>query len=185
MINRRRQMEDTLNRLPTGYTRLEELSVVSGNKYIDTGALTTPSKKYKFVTKIKYYSISGSLRQLCGCEFEPWWGCDKGKFNYSGNLTPAIPEKNTILSTDTWYNVEVIIPAVNNGSQRILLFTLNNRGTTLAPRNIYQCQMAFKDFCDIYEESTLIRHLIPCKNSNNEEGMYDTIKREFHALTSY
>ena len=184
ILSRRRYMGKVNNILPSGYTQLEELSVVSGNKYVNTSFVGARNGVYRFVTSVKYYSNSSSDRQLCAAnESQPWWDCDKGKFKYSDETRNPITAPNTVVETNTWYDVDATMKA-NAGSGLFLLFTLNKPNSGLNPLNTYQCQMAIKIW-DIYDNGTLVRHLIPCRNPNNEEGMYDTVEGQFHALTSY
>ena len=184
LLNRRRYMgSGVVSPLPPSYKPIEYLGVESGNYYVDTGIITELSSTYRFVTKALFYS-AGTRRQLNGNLYEPWFGCDQGKFNYSGSITPSTPTRNTRLSANTWYDIDVSSPSKNNVKHRLFIFTLCNPGATASPNSTYQCQMAFK-ICDIYDNGTLVRHLIPCRNPNNVEGMYDTVEGQFHALTSY
>lgn len=173
------------NPLPPGYTPIQYLSVENGNYYVDTGIVTKLSSTYKFVTKAMFYTVVNTKRQLIGNLYEPWFGCDKGKFSYSGLITPSTPAKSTSFSANTWYDINVSAPSKSNASHRLLVFTVGNQGTSISPNATYQCQMAIKSFYDIYENDVLVRHMIPCKNSNNINGMFDLIDNEFHPLTSY
>ena len=185
LLNRRRYMGGgVVSPLPPGYKPIEYLGVESGNYYVDTGIITELSSTYRFVTKALFYS-AGTRRQLNGNLYEPWFGCDQGKFNYSGSITPSTPTRNTQLSANTWYDIDVSSPSKNNIKHRLFIFTLCDPGTTASPNSAYQCQMAVKSFYDIYENNVLIRHLIPCIYSNISKGMYDLIDNEFHPLTSY
>jgi hypothetical protein len=42
---------------------------------------------------------------------------------------------------------------------------------TTAQINVYECK--------VYSGTSLIKHLVPCVNANNEVGMYDLVRREF------
>lgn len=182
MLNRRRVM-GAKSLLPSGYTQLEELSVTSGRKYLDTGTVSKKNVEVRHVTKAKWYSsILSSNRQLNGYNYAPYWGANKGKFEVFQNISPT-PSAGTLLVSNTWYDIDVTFNRTQGIGGRIFLFTLSHSNN--APLAEYKCYMSFKDYYDIYEDGVLVRHLVPCINPNNVEGMYDTVEGQFHALISW
>lgn len=184
LLLRRRMMmaggSPTPSPLPAGYTQ-KIIGVVSGTKAIDTGITAYYSDIVRVETNLLWHNVGTSLRQLCGNELQPWWGCDKGKFNYSGSLTPSTPAKNTVLTVDTWYYIDVAMPT-SGSFEPLTLFTLNNNNIK---KSNYQCFMDMKDLCNIYINDVLVFGGIPCSNPSNVDGLYDTVNQEFHPLISY
>lgn len=163
--------------LPEGYTRLDELSLTSGSRYIQLGFTAEVGAVYKIKAVIKYFDVSSNNRYLCGFENDPWWGCDKGYFKGS-NIVQFSPPSGTKVLANTWYNVSFSGRATKTSKYQYSLFRLGGPNG-----HLYQTYMSFKGVCNIYKNDVLIRHLIPCTDTYNREGMYDTISTTFYNLT--
>lgn len=164
--------------LPEGYTRLDELSLTSGSKYIQLGFTSEKGAVYKIEAVIKYFNVPSNKRYLCGFEYDPWWGCDRGYFKGSC-IVQCSPPSGTKVLADTWYNVSFSGRAPTTKNYEYALFRPGGDNG-----HLYQCYMSFKGVCNIYKNNVLIRHLIPCTDTNNREGMYDTISTTFYELKS-
>ena len=109
LLNRRRYMGKVNSILPPGYTQLSELSVANDESLWVVTDVPFASGIWRFVFTAKYYSINTSQRQLCGWELEPWFGCDKGKWNLGGGLASTNIPKGTQLAVDTWYDFDLTL----------------------------------------------------------------------------
>ena len=173
---RRRVMGGGGGLLPSGYTQID-LHVYTTKQYVDTNLRIVQGLTYRFETKVKWDTVSSSLRQLMGSDYLPFWGCDKGKWAHT-----LSPESGTNVLEDVWYDV-VAESTSNRAEQACLIFNCNNGGSSaVKPVDSYSCYCTIKDYYKIYTNNVLTACFIPCTNPNNEEGMYDIISGVFSPL---
>ena len=178
LLNRRRYMGGGGSQpLPPGYTQLSELSVANDESLWVVTDVPFANVEWRLVFTAKYYSISTSQRQLCGWEDDPWFGCDKGKWNFSGTLVSTNIPKNTQLAVDTWYDFDLTVtPRTYTSNVRLGIFRCNG-----ANNKLYQSHMSVKSF-QAYSNDVLVGDFVPCKNPDNEKGLYNLVTNVFSKL---
>ena len=177
LLNRRRYMGGGGSQpLPPGYTQLSELSVANDESLWVVTDVPFASGEWRFVFTAKYYSISTSQRQLCGWEMDPWFGCDKGKWNFSATLVSTNIPKNTQLAVDTWYDFDLTVTRTMTTTFKLGIFRCN--GTS---NQLYQSHMGVKSF-QAYLNGVLKGDFVPCNNPDNEKGLYNLVTNVFSKL---
>lgn len=185
--------------LPDGYTQLEYIES-TGTQYIDTGIIYSSSKDY-----IIYQDIQGSGSQNSnkgsgwnagGALFaqhssQYWFDGANGITNVEAtNRTKATIHINSGTNSDTdysWYFVSNGTTFTSSrghaslstygGSQGYPLLTSTVNTGTIGT----QYNMSAKLYrATITVDNVLERDLIPCKNSSNVVGVYDTVNGVFY-----
>lgn len=175
-------------RLPDGYTELTYIQS-SGAQYIDTGF--KPNQDTRVVGDMQFLNnTSGNPASLFGYrksvstqryEFFQYNSLLYSPYNTSAGSTISMTtnkisiDKNkgttlvngSALSTITYANFQC--------SGNLYLFALNNNGSAAnvnGNKRIYSCQ--------IYDNGTLTRNFVPCKNPSGVVGMYDMVNNVFY-----
>lgn len=175
-------------RLPDGYTELTYIQS-SGTQYIDTGF--KPNQDTRVVGDMQFLNnTSGNPATLFGYrkstsaqryEFFQYNSLLYSPYNQSAGSTISMTtnkisiDKNkgttlvngSALSTITYANFQC--------SGNLYLFALNNNGSVAnvnGNKRIYSCQ--------IYDNGTLTRNFVPCKNPSGVVGMYDMVNNVFY-----
>ena len=175
-------------RLPDGYTELTYIQS-SGTQYIDTGF--KPNQDTRVVGDMQFLNnTSGNPASLFGYrkaqstqryEFFQYNSLLYSPYNTSAGSTISMTtnkisiDKNkgttlvngSALSTITYANFQC--------SGNLYLFALNNNGSVAnvnGNKRIYSCQ--------IYDNGTLTRNFVPCKNPSGVVGMYDMVNNVFY-----
>ena len=175
-------------RLPDGYTELTYIQS-SGTQYIDTGF--KPNQDTRVVGDMQFMdNTSGNPASLFGYrkstsaqryEFFQYNNLLYSPYNTSAGSTISMTtnkisiDKNkgttlvngSALSTITYANFQC--------SGNLYLFALNNNGSVTnvnGNKRIYSCQ--------IYDNGTLTRNFVPCKNPSGVVGMYDMVNNVFY-----
>lgn len=171
------------SQLPSGYTQLEYIGA-SGNQYIDTGV--KPNQDYTIEIKGQ---TSGTSKQTYG-------GCDNAwlskdflmmvvGFAY-GN------QSNTSLTN--YGNDPIVLKLSSEGGFKDgnKIWGISSAQTFQADYNFYLFALnrgnAAQGFlvgkmyyCKIWDgNNVLVRNFIPCKNSNDVIGLYDTVNSQFY-----
>lgn len=173
--------------LPSGYTQLEYIES-TGTQYIDTGfkpnnnthvfltanSTSTPtgntalfgartaasSKNYAmlFIPPVFRSDYNNSYTQT-------WQITATTKRTYDKNK-----ETTTLDGTSKSYT-----NAVFQADYALYLFAINSAGTAqwYASMQMYACQ--------IYDNGTLVRDFVPCKNVSGAVGLYDMVNAQFYA----
>lgn len=174
--------------LPSGYTQLEYIQS-SGTQYIDTGF--KPNQDTRVVVKAKYTQPS-TATYLFGADA----GSGKAGFSFgsaNGNLRQfynttstyfdsglsftepiTIDANKNVCSIDSSYTVTGTYATFNPGYS-MYLFAANRAGS------VYGICTATVYSCKIYDNGTLVRDLVPAKNSSGAAGLYDTVHNIFYA----
>lgn len=176
-----------MSRLPSGYTQLEYIQS-SGAQYINTGF--NPASTSRAVVDFEFLQ-NGTVSPFM-CRNSSLSGEMFGVFNISGRLrsdygttkvsfpTSLSPLQRLIYdrnkNTCTVGDQSVTNTAASFSSARpLFLFASNDNSTAayFATGKLYSCQL--------YNDGTLVRNFIPCKNANEEIGLYDTVYSVFYA----
>jgi len=169
--------------LPSGYTPLTYIES-TGTQFIDTGLKT--NQNTRVVAKASYtsnYSIYGAKSGVTN--FTAHSGV--GYFYYDGgqgaskqtDLSNAVhvfeQNKNLCYVDGTLYHT--FNTSSFTSSCNLFLFARNNGsgGMTDAGGNV-----RIYNFM-VYDNGTLVRNMIPCKNSSGTLGLYDTVNSKFYS----
>lgn len=179
--------------LPNGYTRVEYIQS-SGSQYIDTGF--KPNQNTRIVLDFEnlgnYSSMATGLCPLFGVRnastvacFALWIGTKSypqygnAAYNANGNFTIGINERLTYEMNKNVVSIGGQVITCSSASftanYNLCLFTTNNYGTIEARRASGKLWSA-----KIYDNGTLIRDFVPCKNSNGVVGLYDLVNGVFY-----
>lgn len=171
--------------LPSGYTQVEYIES-SGTQYINTGfkANQNTRVKMKFTYKsgdvvFGAYDAGGSNAYALQAVSGKW-------YTYHGNSNAtssiAVTAGNTYevdMNKNTTYIDGALARTANvntfAGSYPILLSCLYN-GTSGA--GVYTSLRIY--YCQIYDNGTLVRDYVPCKNSSGTVGLYDIKNGKFY-----
>ena len=174
--------------LPSGYTQVEYIQS-DGAQYIDTGF--KPNQDTRVIGDMQFMTnTSDKESALFGYRV----AVNSQKYNfYQYNGTIRSPYNNSVgytttlstgkISIDKNKNVTSVNGVVTSNvsyasfqcSGNMYLFGLNLNGSlsaTQGGRRIYTCK--------IYDNDTLIRDFIPCKNPDGVIGMYDIVNSKFY-----
>ena len=181
--------------LPDEYTKLQYIQS-SGTQYIDTGLKANKNTKMTLVYKFPEYTTS-MLGYIVGCRDGQntnafLVGSHDAKITSSGKLfaqfdsvTPTVVktknidlQKHTLtLSSAGFYVDNDLYISYSNSqnfttSSNIVLFARYSEGSMAKGAiAVYSFKM--------WDNGTLVRNLIPAKNSSNVIGMYDTVTKTF------
>lgn len=178
------------NRLPSGYEEIEYIES-TGTQYVDTGF--TPTSNSRIVADTQFVSTPTANYALFGSrnaddnEFWVYWryadncfviryGTDGSGVYLASTVTPTnrnvIDMNKNVLTvadvsaTNSKATADALYPAY--------LFAVNAAGTAsyISSLKMYACQ--------IYDNDTLVRDYIPCKNNEGEFGLYDLVEGKFY-----
>lgn len=185
--------------LPVGYTQLEYIkSTQSGGQYIDLDIklYDTLNKNYDIATKFNIIGVGQDNNQptLFGCQntTSPWPGTfirlsQTGATTVTGRYIGANVKDNNLgnINTDIELPVQTSpnknVYSLNNSGQThtwgtSLFCTFNNQAGTAVNRFIEAKLYYFK----LFVEGTLVRDMVPAKNSSNVVGLYDIVNDVFY-----
>lgn len=160
MINRRRVMVSVDRFKPTILT-----SHPAPLYYADTGFYAN-AHTYIFETRVCFNTVDSSKRQLFGADYEPFWGCDKGKWRGNANIANGTPVEEGV-----WYDVTTVAQK-GNRRQHIAIFNCSGSYPN------YQCYCSIKDYYRIYGDGVLLADYIPGIYEGSEV-FFDTITKNF------
>lgn len=172
--------------LPKGFKRLEYIQS-SGTQYIDSGFI--PNQDTRVVCKAQYTDTSGS-EALLGSRYST--SKDRYDFVMTGGVFYSVYNNNTGMTTATATASVMVIDKNKNITSidgvvfstqtyasfqcpgNLLLFANNTNNTPglQASATIYSCQ--------IYDNGTLIRDYVPCKNASGAVGLWDAANEVFY-----
>ena len=180
-------------KLPSGYTELEYIQS-SGTQYIDTGFKPTGNTR----VVVDFLAYNQTTAQQCIFGSRPG---ASGRFTlFTGYSTASLQvDYNTAMSLavqdveisglDLTKRVNIsmsnklVIDGTTVSSTAIksftstydmYLFANNNIGVVQLPSslNLYSCA--------IYNDNTLVRNFVPCKNPKGVVGLYDSVNSQFY-----
>lgn len=181
--------------LPDGYLRLEYIQS-SGTQYIDTGFKHNQNTRVVMDAQFTDLSITspqwlfdGRASDATGCKgvfFDPRDNLNKVSCDYATSYGANRYRFTALNPSDRLhidYNKNVI--TINGHVQtyptttfqsnyNIALFALNNGGAIegYGSSRIYSCK--------IYDNEFLVRNFVPCKNVQDEVGLYDFVTETFY-----
>ena len=172
--------------LPSGYRKLEYIQS-SGTQYIDTGF--KPNQDTRVVTKISFDAVAsssshyafGAANSGSSGMFEVSTGNNMIRLGYGGTaVTQPFPStkpftidfnKNTVTVNGTAYT----LPAATFTGTYSMYICDTNRGRAyraIPAVTVYSFR--------IYDNGTLVRDFIPCKNASGVVGMWDDVNSVFY-----
>lgn len=178
--------------LPSGYTQLEYIES-SGKQYINTGVVPTPNTRAVIDAQITAQTAASAayLGERSGSG-----GTDKTAYELWSMSTGANVTSdffgNRVSKTMSTIGTRVLIDknkasvtingstvtnsaAAGTATLPIFLLASNDKGTAAygIAAKLYACQL--------YDNGTLIRDFVPCKNSSGAVGLYDLVGAKFYA----
>ena len=173
--------------LPDGYTQLEYIQSNGGAHYIDTGF--KPNQNTGIIAKFQLLSSTGNQTPIFSrtsrnvasfgvfLDSNSRWTADYGTLRYTNNSIGAQTlinlnfDKNVVKFNNDSYTFDT---QTFQGSSNLTIFGMNTGGTVAnnARMNFYSCE--------IYDNGTLIRSFIPCKNPSGAIGLYDIVNSKFY-----
>ena len=167
--------------LPSGYTELTYIQS-SGTQYIDTGFKANQNTKMVLDCEITYGTgwimIAGSYDS--GAHYS-WWAKASQMYVYyvSANKNVVGTSGRMMLTADknTWTagaNAMSFTASTFAATSPIYLCSVNGGGSyENATMKIYSCK--------IYDNGTLVRDFVPCKNASGVVGLYDMVNGTFYS----
>lgn len=186
------------SRLPEGYTELEYIaSTSSGGQYIDLNILLYDVLDKPYDIAIKFNLIgNGSDNDfqatIFGCQDNtgsPWPGTfirRNGNTNVQGRYIGGSAKDNTIGYLGNIIELTEKTPPSKN------VYNYNNSGKVHSWGTSLFCAFADANgtpmrqseariyYFKLFVSGTLVRDLVPCKNSNDVIGMYDLVNNTFY-----
>ena len=173
--------------LPDGYTQLEYIQSNGGAHYIDTGF--KPNQNTGIIAKFQLLSSTGNQTPIFSrtsrnvasfgvfLDSNSKWTADYGTLRYTNSSIGAQTlinlnfDKNVAKFNNDSYTFDA---QTFQGSSNLTIFGMNTGGTVAnnARMNFYSCE--------IYDNGTLIRSFIPCKNPSGTIGLYDIVNSKFY-----
>ena len=173
--------------LPDGYTQLEYIQSNGGAHYIDTGF--KPNQNTGIIAKFQLLSSTGNQTPIFSrtsrnvasfgvfIDSNSRWTADYGTLRYTNSSIGAQTlinlnfDKNVVKFNNDSYTFDA---QTFQGSSNLTIFGMNTGGTVAnnARMNFYSCE--------IYDNGTLIRSFIPCKNPSGTIGLYDIVNSKFY-----
>jgi hypothetical protein len=173
--------------LPDGYTQLEYIQSNGGAHYIDTGF--KPNQNTGIIAKFQLLSSTGNQTPIFSrtsrnvasfgvfLDSNSKWTADYGTLRYTNSSISAQTlislnfNKNVVKFNNNSYTFDA---QTFQGSSNLTIFGMNTGGTVqhTAKMKLYSCE--------IYDNGTLIRNFIPCKNSSGTIGLYDIVNSQFY-----
>ena len=172
--------------LPNGYRRLEYIQS-TGTQYINTGFAPNQSTRVVCDTVFAAVSVGAWLfgarhantdRTFGFLTFEKNYRSD---FNASSNETITetqsgrfTVDKDGNITKINGSTVKTAAAGTFQCSHSLFLFANNNNGTVggYGKATVYSCQ--------IYDNGTLVRDFIPCKNTGGAVGLWDDVNSVFY-----
>ena len=178
-----------MSKLPSGYTELEYIES-SGKQWINTGfnpkSTTRVKVSAKFLGGATTSALFGARSTASGTDpksFTFLVVSQKPRSDYFGSSKTGAQTVSTSRVEIDWNKNVCLInsdtithTATSAVSDRALyLFAVNTAGSASLPATMQLYS------CAIYDNGTLIRDFIPCKNASGAVGLYDTVEGQFYA----
>lgn len=161
--------------LPVGYTALEYIKS-AGNQWIDTEY--KPNSNTKIEVLAQYFKLGADSNwynksfDIAGTLFS--FGNTGGNITLTGNKELITMENGKIKSSTAQRTFN---PQDFQCEYNLVLFAINRNGQII--EKSYGCKIYS---CKLWENNTLVRDFIPCKNPDNEIGLYDMVSQTFLSL---
>lgn len=178
--------------LPSGYTRVEYLES-TGTQYIDTGVNLSNNSNVEINAKLvstqrskTYYLFGSSVENkrymIAVSSFTNSYIVDFA--NSSNRITSSVSAFDGEFHTHELTNLSYYIDGILQGSKSSLTFTNTSSAYMFEVRDRSTATIGTQSwkikYCKIWNGNKLIRNFIPCINSSNVAGMYDTVNKVFY-----
>ena len=180
--------------LPSGYRQLEYIQS-TGTQYIDTGFIPNQDTRIDLTaspTSVAEASDGvgfipyGAGEAHDSLAFECYTSDSRYEFNYGSYNTfmgsPAVGQKLqisqnknqiTLIIDDNTPLTATLTANTFTAPRNMILFGINRATPLKGLLKLYSCQ--------IYDNGTLIRDYVPCKNPSGELGLYDLVNQQFYS----
>lgn len=172
--------------LPDGYTQIEYVQSDGGAHWIDTGF--KPNQNTGIIAKFQLLSSTANQAPIYArtamnvaafgvfIDANSKWIADYGTKRFTGttsaqSLINLNFNKNVVKLNDESYTFDT---QTFQSNSNLTIFGRNTGGTVQ-----YTAKMKLYS-CEIYDNGTLIRNFIPCKNSSGTIGLYDIVNSQFY-----
>lgn len=172
--------------LPDGYTQIEYVQSDGGAHWIDTGF--KPNQNTGIIAKFQLLSSTANQTPIYArtamnvaafgvfIDANSKWTADYGTKRFTGTTSAQFLinlnfNKNVVKFNDESYTFDT---QTFQSNSNLTIFGRNTGGTVQ-----YTAKMKLYS-CEIYDNGTLIRNFIPCKNSSGTIGLYDIVNSQFY-----
>lgn len=172
--------------LPDGYTQIEYVQSDGGAHWIDTGF--KPNQNTGIIAKFQLLSSTANQTPIYArtamnvaafgvfIDASSKWTADYGTKRFTGttsaqSLINLNFNKNVVKFNNESYTFDT---QTFQSNSNLTIFGRNTGGTVQ-----YTAKMKLYS-CEIYDNGTLIRNFIPCKNSSGTIGLYDIVNSQFY-----
>lgn len=172
--------------LPDGYTQIEYVQSDGGAHWIDTGF--KPNQNTGIIAKFQLLSSAANQTPIYArtamnvdafgvfIDDSSKWTADYGTKRFTGttsaqSLINLNFNKNVVKFNDESYTFDI---QTFQSNSNLTIFGRNTGGTVQ-----YTAKMKLYS-CEIYDNGTLIRNFIPCKNPSGTIGLYDIVNSQFY-----
>lgn len=180
-------------RLPVGYTQVEYLES-TGTQYINTGVNLSNNSNIEINAKLTatqrnktYYlfgsSIENNRYMIAVGSFTNKYLADfvSNSYRIESSVSAFDGKFHTHKVTNLSYYIDEILQGSKSSStftntSSAYIFDVRDRGTS----STLGTQSWKIKYCKIWDGDNLIRNFIPCKNSSNIAGLYDTVNGVFY-----
>ena len=175
------------SRLPEGYTEVEYIKL-TGTQYVDTGYKANGNTRvvldFELTDASANLGVFGGRTGNNSKTYTLFWVANTGyrsDYNTGQKSVSGVSgagrhtvDKNKGVTTIDGVTASATSATFDSG-YNMYLGTINTAGTAFASGlkgNIYSCQ--------IYDNGTLVRDFVPCKNSSGAAGLYDLVNSKFY-----
>ena len=177
--------------LPSGFKKLEYIQS-SGTQYIDTGF--KPNNNTKVVIDFELTENTGKHQIIFGARSSSSFG--QYVLGFTGHRSPAV-WRSDFGSNQVTFSSNLTWSGNHNATKNGNICTLdaesvtNTVSTFESTANLFICAgntggsvdnytKAKVYFCKIYDNGTLVRDFIPCKNASGTIGLWDDVNSVFY-----
>lgn len=162
----------------SSYTRLEYIqntSTAATAPYLDTGVSSSAGSIDMEMT-VKWDTIDSSMRQLMGCSYNPFWGCDAGAYKADG-ADMGLPTPST-----SSYDTVTLTGATGQSSypNSMSLFRAVTPTARAQTATTYICLCRLAGY-KIWVDGGLVRNYVPVLHPAGVYGMFDNVENKFYA----
>lgn len=171
--------------LPAGYTQTEYIES-SGTQYVDTGykpssnsrvmmdiEVLTGTTSFLFGARHASKSTSFALPQIDGISLRTDYGTEETAISVSPVQRLSIDKNKNICVV----NGVTVTSTAQTFQCSYNMFLLQNN---TAGSKFRESTVARLYYCKIYDNGTLVRDFVPCKNSSGLFGLYDMVGSKFY-----
>ena len=175
------------SRLPDGYTELEYIKS-NGQQFIDVGYKPNSNIRvvadHELISGDSYPTVFGAWDKsvdnafiyVCLTDLQtavPFYDAS------SENVSLNCVGRHTIDANKNVFSLDGVVfktftPSTFSCNYYLYLFAYNGAGT------VTNLTVAYLYSCQIYDNGTLVRDFVPCKNPSNAVGLYDLVGGQFY-----